>query len=142
VSRPRAPSFGAEQRSRIARRAATARWSRQGKGVLTLGQIRNAVAKALGDRKAKAFVFGSYARGDATARSDVDIMVIEESTPKDWLQENSDIRDGIHEALGGHDDSAYKEVDLVLVDEATFEKFKNEHGCAQHEAFREGVRLV
>jgi len=34
------PSIGAEQRSRIARRAATARWSRLGRGVLTLAQIR------------------------------------------------------------------------------------------------------
>ena len=53
VSRPRAPSFGREQRSRLARRAATARWARLGRGVLTLAQIRDAVVKALAEREAK-----------------------------------------------------------------------------------------
>ena len=42
MSKPRRPSFGAEQRSRLARRAATARWARLGRGVLTLAQIRDA----------------------------------------------------------------------------------------------------
>jgi hypothetical protein len=63
----RAPSFGRKQRSRLARRAATARWARLGRGVLTLAEIRAVVVEALGERKAKAYLFGSYARGDACA---------------------------------------------------------------------------
>ena len=59
MSRPQVPSFGAEQRSRIARRAATARWARLGRGFLTLAQIRDAVTKALADRKAKAYQIGT-----------------------------------------------------------------------------------
>jgi len=101
--------------------------------------MQDALRQALGDRRAKAYVFGSYARGDATSRSDIDIMVIEEKLPKDSLQDNFDIRDGIHSHL---DDSDDKEVDLVLIDQASFQKFKNEYGSVQHEVFREGVRLV
>jgi len=47
-----------------------------GRGVLTLSQIRDAVTKALADRKAKAYLFDSYARGDATARDEIYILVI------------------------------------------------------------------
>jgi hypothetical protein len=53
MSKPRTPSFGRKQRSRLARRAATARWARLGRGVLTLAQIRDAVVKALAEREAK-----------------------------------------------------------------------------------------
>jgi len=53
MSKPRTPSFGAKQRSRLARRAATARWARLGRGVLTLVQIRAAVVEALAEREAK-----------------------------------------------------------------------------------------
>ena len=53
MSKPRTPSFGAKQRSRLARRAATARWARLGRGVLTLAEIRAAVVKALAERETK-----------------------------------------------------------------------------------------
>jgi len=53
MSKPRTPSFGREQRSRLAKRAATARWARLGRGVLTLAEIRAAVVKALADRETK-----------------------------------------------------------------------------------------
>jgi len=53
VSKQRTPSFGREQRSRLAKRAATARWARLGRGVLTLAQIRDAVVKALAERETK-----------------------------------------------------------------------------------------
>ena len=100
MSRPLAPSFGAEQRSRLARRAATARWARLGRGVLTLSQIRDAVTKALADRKAKAYLFDSYARGDATARDEIYILVIVKKMPEDWAKETADLTGAIYEALG------------------------------------------
>jgi len=144
MSRPRTPSFGIEQRSRLARRAATARWSRLGRGVLTLSEIRNAVTKALGDRRAKAYLFGSYARGDATSRSDLDIVVIEKKLPENWPHENSLILTAIHENLGGYSDDKYKNVDLLLVDEKTFNEHKRKDwkGSVYHDVQREGVRLV
>ena len=137
MSRPRTPSFGAEQRSRLARRAATARWARLGRGVLTLAQIRDGVAKALAGRVVKAFLFGSYARGDATSRSDIDIMVIGDTAPQDLLSETGKISEALYTHLG-HE----KEIDLILTDEITFKHWRSQYGCVQHEVFREGIRLV
>ncbi len=163
-----------EQRSRLARRAATARWARLGRGVLTLAQIRDAVAKALaergakaaagvprrsffvpsppvpgereaeasGKRKPKAYLFGSYARVDATTRSDLDIMVIVKKMPEDLLGETADLTSAIHEALGGMGDNAYKEIDLILTDEATFNDYKDARSTVYYDVHREGVRLV
>jgi hypothetical protein len=139
VSRLHVPSFGAEQRSRIARRAATARWSRQGRGVLTLAEIRDAVVKALGERKAKAYVFDAYARGDATARDEIYILVIVEKMPEDWAGETADLTGAIREALGGHDD---REIVLYLADKATFDRWKGAYGTPHHAAATEGIRLA
>jgi predicted nucleotidyltransferase len=166
----RAPSFGAEQRSRLARRAATARWARLGRGVLTLAQIRDAVAKALAEREAKAaaggagvprpsifmlpapgerevknprvkeaWLFGSYARGDATARSDLDIMVIVEEMPYDWPGETVDLTSAIHKALG---EGVDKEIVLYLSDEATYREWKGAFGTPHYAVASEGIRLV
>jgi len=136
----RAPSFGREQRSRLARRAATARWARLGRGVLTLAEIRAVVVEALGERKAKAYLFGSYARGDATARSDLDIAVIVEKMPEDLLGEMAELNSAVHEALG----SISKEIDLLLIDEKTFDehKAKSWDGSVYNDVHREGIRLV
>jgi len=149
VSKPRAPSFGREQRSRLARRAATARWARLGRGVLALAQIRAAVVEALarreteatGKHKPRAYLFGSYARGDATARSDLDILVITEKMPEDLLGEIAGLYSAIHEALG---DDVHKGIDLLLVDEKTFNehKAKSWDGSVYHEVHRQGVRLA
>ena len=136
----RAPSFGRGQRSRLARRAATARWARLGRDVLTLAQIRDAVVKALAGRKAKAYLSGSYARGDAHSRSDVDILVITEEMPKDLLarSQNCPVRYTRPWA------TLHKGIDLLVVDEKTFNehKAKNWDGSVYHEVHREGVRLV
>ena len=145
VSKPRAPSFGREQRSRLARRAATARWARLGRGVLALAQIRAAVVEALarreteatGKHKPRAYLFGSYARGDATARSDLDIMVIVEEMPYDWPSETVDLTSAIHKALG--DDN--KGIDLLMADEATFEDYKESCNSVYCDIHTEGIRL-
>jgi hypothetical protein len=138
----RTPSFGAGQRSRLARRAATARWARLGRGVLTLAQIRGAVAKALAGRKAKAYVFDAYGRGDATSRDEIYILVIVEKMPKDLMGETAALTSAIHEALGGMGDDACKEIVLYLADKATFDEWKGAHGTAHYAAATEGIRLV
>ena len=145
MSRSRVPSFGVEQRSRLARRAATARWSRLGRGVLTLAEIRDAVAKVLGEREAKApgerktkaYLFDSYAQGDATAQSDLYIMVIEETPSQDWPTETGKIREALYDLLGRE-----KGIHLYLADKTTFEKWKKADGTAHHAVATEGVRLV
>ena len=135
----RAPSFGAGQRSRLARRAATARWARLGRGVLTLAQIRDAVTKALAGRKTKAaYLFDAYARGDATARDEIYILAIVEKMPEDWAKETVDLAGAMHKALG--DD--LKEIVLYLSDEATFEEWKEAFGTPHYAVATEGIRLV
>jgi predicted nucleotidyltransferase len=137
VSRP--TSFGAEQRSRLARRAATARWARQGRGVLTLAQIRDAVTKALAGRMVKAaHLFDSYARGDATSRDEIYILVIVEKMPEDWAKATADLTGAIHDALGDN----CKEIILYLSDEATFEEWKESYGTPHYAVAIEGLRLV
>jgi hypothetical protein len=139
VSRPKVPSFGAEQRSRLARRAATARWARLGRGVLTLAQIRDAVTKALAGRKTKAaYLFDAYARGDATARDEIYILAIVEKMPEDWAKETTDLTGAIHKALG--DDC--KEIVLYLADEATYREWKGAFGTPHYAVASEGIRLV
>jgi len=130
----RARTLSAKERSRIARRAARKRWASREAGILSIADIRTSVKKALIGRQAKALLFGSYARGEATPRSDVDILVIEKRLPKEaWLSEVSRLRRemGIEKGL-----------DLIVMDERSFNKWKGEYGTVQHEAAREGVRLV
>ena len=122
-----------EERSRIASRAAKARWARRQTGVLQVSEIRALVKQALVDRDAKAFLFGSYARGEATPRSDVDIMVIEKTQAENWLVETADLRRRM---------PFEKNLDLIVLDEKSFARWRNEYGTVQYEVCREGVRLV
>ena len=133
----RARSLSAGRRSNIARQAAEARWSLREDGIVPLCQIRKAARMALEGRRAKAYLFGSYARGKATPHSDIDIMVIESEPPESWLEENSELRHRMHEHMGWE-----KELDLIVIDEFSFMRWKDEYGSVQHEVSREGVRLV
>ena len=129
----RSRALAPEERSRIARRAAKVRWARHKAGVLQISEIRALVKKALMDLDAKAFLFGSYARGEATPHSDIDIMVIQKKPVENWLMETAALRRLMR--FG-------KSLDLVVEDEASFAQWKNEYGTIQHEVSREGVRLV
>ena len=90
-------------------------------------------------RKAKAYLFDAYARGDATARDEIYILVIVEKMPEDWAKETTDLTGAIHKALGGHDD---KEIVLYLADEATFDEWKEAFGTPHYAVATEGIRLV
>ena len=101
--------------------------------MLQVSEIRRLVKKALEDLDAKAYLFGSYARGEATPQSDIDIMVIKKQPVENWLTETAALRRLMR--FG-------KSLDLVVEDEASFARWKNEYGTIQHEVSREGVRLV
>jgi uncharacterized protein len=128
----RSRSLSPEKRSRIARRAATARWARQ-QGVLQVSQIRAVVKAAVAKLDARVYLFGSYASGQATPDSDVDIMVIQKKPIRNWVAETAALRRLMQ--LG-------KSLDLVVEDEASFVHWKDEYGTVQYEVARKGVRLV
>ena len=100
---------------------------------MQISEIRTLVKKALADLDARAYLFGSYARGEATPQSDIDILVIKKKPVENWLMETAALR-----RLMRFD----KSLDLVVEDEASFAKWKGEYGTIQHEVAREGVRLV
>jgi predicted nucleotidyltransferase len=129
----RSRALAPKERSRIARRAAKARWARHKAGVLQISEIRAMVKKALGTLDAKAFLFGSYARGEATPDSDVDIMVIKKQPVENWLTETAAL--GRLMRFG-------KNLDLVVEDEVSFARWKREYGMIQYEVARKGIRLV
>lgn len=87
----------------------------------------------LRDRDATAYLFGSYARGQARSKSDVDIMVVEKNLPHPRLREIYLLRSRLE---------INKDVDLLVVDEENFQTWKNSPGTVQHEVYRKGVRLV
>ena len=100
---------------------------------MQISEIRALVKKALGALDAKAYLFGSYARGEATPESDIDIMVIKKQTVENWLTETAALRRLMR--FG-------KSLDLVVEDELSFARWKREHGMIQHEVARKGIRLV
>jgi predicted nucleotidyltransferase len=128
----RARSLPADERSRIARKAARARWADK-PGILSRDEITRQVVKMLKDREAKVYLFGSYARGEARASSDVDLLVVEKKMAGNRYAETALLR---------HRLTFDQAVDLIVVDEENFDTWKNSYGTVQHEAFREGVRLV
>jgi predicted nucleotidyltransferase len=87
----------------------------------------------LEDREAQAFLFGSYARGQARPKSDVDIMVVEKTLRYPRLREIYLLRARL---------KIDKDVDLLVIDEENFNTWKNSPGTVQNEVYREGVRLV
>jgi len=101
--------------------------------VLQISQIRALVKKALVDLDARAFLFGSYARGEATPHSDIDIMVIKKKPVENWLTETAALRRLMR--FG-------RSLDLIVEDETSFARWKSEYGTIQHEVAREGIRLV
>lgn len=101
--------------------------------MLQISEIRALVKKALVDLDARAFLFGSYARGEATPHSDIDIMVIKRKPVENWLTETAALRRLMR---------FRKSLDLVVEDEVSFARWRNEYGTIQHEVARVGLRLV
>ena len=129
----RARSLTPAARTRIARKAALARWSATGRRILSIPHIKRVVKGALEGRDAKAFLFGSYASRKATPKSDVDLMVVLASPDADWFDETA--------VINGRLDFG-KPIDLIVMDEATYERWKGKEGSIPCEVARTGVRLV
>jgi len=129
----RSKALTPKRRTQIAKKAARARWSAQSQGLVTRAEIKKQLDFALAGRDAHAYLFGSYARGDATPRSDIDLLIVENTKTNGWLLETMLIRERLH---------FDKEIDLIVMGRSDFDEWKHEYGTVQHEVFREGVRIV
>jgi predicted nucleotidyltransferase len=128
----RARSLSAERRSEIARTAARARWRGR---ILSRAEIQRQVAESLRGRRAEAYLFGSYGRGEATPLSDVDVMVLfkDPGERADLVTEAGRLR---------HSLDFGRPVDLLVEDLDFFDEWKTVEGTVQNAVLREGVRLV
>ena len=123
MSKPRTPSFGREQRSRLAKRAATARWARLGRGVLTLAQIRAAVVEALARREAKLAPGGAGIRlglpmlpePPAPARSEAESPAGSEAEAPGKRKRKHKPRAYLFDAYGRGDATARDEIYILIV---------------------------
>ena len=96
-------------------------------------ELREGLAAFYGDRLRGVYLFGSYARGEARPDSDLDIMVVEKTLRTDEFHESWAIRELLTDQ---------KSIDLLVLDERTFEHGKDRIGTVQNDVVREGVRLV
>jgi predicted nucleotidyltransferase len=126
----RAKSLSGERRRSIARKAARARWD---SGLVQLSEIKRQVTEALSDRLASAYLFGSYACHKATPHSDIDLMVVLDSPDANWFDETAVIRGRLN--FG-------RPIDLIVIDDATYQVWKKEEDSVQYEVAKKGVRLV
>lgn len=95
--------------------------------------IRSEVKRALGGRSADVYLFGSYARGEATRESDVDLLFVLHYPCDDWFKEGADMRRLM---------TTSKSIDVVVMDDATYEAWKDVEQSLQYDVARQGVRLV
>ncbi len=132
----RARALGPRRRSEIARRAARARWSSDRSGRASLASLE-ALARKIADAasgRATVYLFGSYARGEATAASDLDLLVVERGL-HDWVAETVRLQRIVRDATD-------REVDLVVMGLDDWNAWKGHFGTVQHVVATEGIRLA
>ena len=78
---------------------------------------------------AKIIIFGSRVRGGATAGSDLDILVVESEVKSKW-DETVRLRDALRPLR--------VPVDILVVSDATFQKWADTPGTVCYEAVTEG----
>jgi len=80
----RARKLSAERRKEIAKKAVRARWKKAGSAVnqlidRLLSELKEALHGTYGDDLRGLYLYGSYARGEEIADSDVDVIIVLES---------------------------------------------------------------
>ena len=93
--------------------------------------------KILGDKLECIILYGSYARGDYDAESDIDIMV-RIACDRDELSDYRKIFNKLAGRLSVENDIS---IFITLVDSSSFEKYKN-HLPFYENVEREGVRIA
>ena len=79
------------------------------------------VVELLGDKIYKIILFGSYARGDFDAESDIDIMILIDGTQEEVIRYRKEIREIANEVGLDHDIL----VSLLLKSKQSFEEWSD-----------------
>ena len=95
----------------------------------TIRQVAHQIAEAFQPRKV--ILFGSYARGEQTANSDVDLLVLTDADIPD------DRGAAIRKFLWQHNFP----IDIVVRSTASFEEFRDVFGSLSYEVATDGVTL-
>ena len=98
-----------------------------------LGELREQFEEVYGDRLVEIVLYGSQARGDADAESDIDVLVVLEG-PVDQTREYERTRDWRLDLLLA--EGAL--VSIVFMDE---DRFTHRHGPFLRNVRREGIRV-
>ena len=98
--------------------------------IYTIDEIKEITKKVFEKYKIKtAYIFGSYARGEATSKSDIDIMIVKEGSSIRTLLNLTHLENELEELFN-------KKIDLII--EETYSKIslsENEYGKLAKELF-------
>ena len=82
-------------------------------------------------------LFGSHAKGTATADSDIDLLVVLPEFPdSDRRRKWVDVREALHEICG--DELGIPDVDTIVASPSRIARYGHVPGLALHEALRNG----
>jgi len=97
-------------------------------------QFAEGLKQRFGDHIAKVMLIGSYARGDYREDSDVDVVVLLNSSPRE-------LRDKIYDYLVDFSLEHDRDIALKLIEQATFDQWKQWRDPFSLAAETEGVVL-
>jgi predicted nucleotidyltransferase len=101
--------------------------------VRLIDQVKAHLRQTYGDKIKRVILYGSYARGEATKDSDVDVLVLTDPTLK-----HSEVRENLSELLY---DMLLDEGELVSVMVIPEELFENYHSPFMLNVRREGLAV-
>ena len=104
-----------------------------------LDRIVTAIANAVPTESV--YVFGSYARGEETPESDIDLYVVTSSDEEKPLEYGTRVRLALPWINSWAEASLPKGKDIVCAPRALFRRRSADRACIEHVVAREGVKI-